>query len=365
MKSPEMVEKFHHVRARNHGGRLVLLFVALIAGTCSVLATVNWGSYRNRGAEWFRSEEGIQRADSILNWQAEAGDWPKNLNTAAEERSGDRGRIRGTFDNGSTVGELRFLAAMVGATGEEKYRNAFDRGLKHVLAAQYPNGGWPQSFPLQSNYSRHITFNDSTMSNLMNLMHDVAGDELFSFVEAEVRDDCRRRFERGVACILKAQIVVDGRLTVWCAQHDEITLEPRGARTYEHASLSGSESAGILRLLMSLDEPASDVRRSIDGGAAWFAKSRITGIRLERRAGERVVLEDKDADPLWARFYEIDSGRPIFSGRDGVIKFNFMEIERERRNGYAWYGKWGEQVARDYKSWRERCATGESTTVDK
>ena len=44
---------------------------------------------------------------------------------------------------------MRFLALMVQATRDIRYRAAFDRGVDYLLAAQYPNGGWPQYFPLR------------------------------------------------------------------------------------------------------------------------------------------------------------------------------------------------------------------------
>jgi PelA/Pel-15E family pectate lyase len=49
------------------------------------------------------------------------------------------------------------------------------------------------------------------------------------------------------------------------------------------------------------------------------------------------VVKDPGAPPLWARFYEIGTNRPIFSGRDGVVKYNLSEIEAERATGYRWY----------------------------
>lgn len=48
---------------------------------------------------------------------------------------------------------------------------------------------------------------------------------------------------------------------------------------------------------------------------------------------------------------EIESNRPLFSGRDGVKKYPLSEIEPERRNGYAWYGAWGEGVVARYEKW--------------
>jgi PelA/Pel-15E family pectate lyase len=59
--------------------------------------------------------------------------------------------------------------------------------------------------------------------------------------------------------------------------------------------------------------------------------------------------------PLWARFYEIGTNRPIFSDRDGVPKRELSEIGYERRNGYAWLGKWPQHLlAVEYPAWRHK-----------
>jgi len=59
------------------------------------------------------------------------------------------------------------------------------------------------------------------------------------------------------------------------------------------------------------------------------------------------------ADSRWARFYEIGTNRPIFSGRDGVIRYNLDEIEQERRDGYAWLGAWPRAlVEEEYPAWK-------------
>jgi pectinesterase len=67
---------------------------------------------------------------------------------------------------------------------------------------------------------------------------------------------------------------------------------------------------------------------------------------------------------LWARFYEIETNRPMFSGRDGVKKYAMSEIEAERRNGYAWYGPWGTGVASDYAKWKEKQSIGSTVAAD-
>jgi PelA/Pel-15E family pectate lyase len=70
---------------------------------------------------------------------------------------------------------------------------------------------------------------------------------------------------------------------------------------------------------------------------------------------DRVLEADASAGPLWARFYEIGTNRPIFSGRDSVIKYNVAEIEHERRTGYGWYSdSAADLLEKDYPRWQKR-----------
>jgi PelA/Pel-15E family pectate lyase len=324
---------------------------AAAATPASAADRAPWGTYARQPDAWYRGPEGARIAANIRSHQSQRGDWPKNVDNSAEPYHGEPARIEGTFDNGATVDELRFLARAFRATDDEKDRDAFVKGLDHILAAQYRTGGWPQLSPPGKGYHRQITFNDNTMVNLMRLARDVATGEDFRFVDPARRAAAGRAFDAGIACILKCQIKLDGTLTVWCAQHDEITLEPRPARTFEPISLSGAESADILLLLMSLNQPTPEVVRAIEAGARWFEKVKLTGIRESRINGDKRIVADPGAPPLWARFYEIPSLRPIFSGRDGVIKYDIAQIEPERRNGYAWYGGWGGKVADHYAKW--------------
>jgi PelA/Pel-15E family pectate lyase len=332
----------------------ITAFALVAAGaTNSWAAGFPWKSFAAKPDEWYRTGEAARIAANVLSYQSERGDWPKNLDTSAAPYRGDRSQLHGTFDNGATVGEMRFLARAVGVIGRTEYRDAFIKALDHVLAAQYTNGGWPQTYPPGKGYARHITFNDGTMVNLLELVRDVARSDGFRFVERARRETAERAFSTGIACILKCQITIDGRLAVWCAQHDETTLEPRGARTYELVSLSGAESAGILMLLMSLKNPSPDVTRAVRAGARWYEDAKITGIRQVVVNGDKKIVADRDAPPLWGRFYEIATNKPFFCGRDGVKKDELAAIEAERRNGYAWYGEWGRRVLARNAQWEK------------
>lgn len=299
--------------------------------------------------EWFRSDEGRECLENVLSWQSPEGGWPKNEDTTRKPFRGDRDELHGTFDNKATTGELRLLERAWEATRDKEYRKAFLKGFDHVLEAQYPNGGWPQYFPLSKAYHRHITFNDGSMVRVLDLLRDA---EDFKILDLSRRRKARQAVERGIDCIVKCQIVVDGEPTVWCAQHDEKTLAPAKARAYELPSFSGAESAGILHFLMSIDRPSPEVVKAIEGGVRWFDTVKLTGVRYERRNGR--VVEDPGASPIWARFYDLETGKPIFCDRDGVKRFSLEEVGRERRTGYAWFGNWGESVARDHAKWSKR-----------
>ena len=151
-------------------------------------------------------------------------------------------------------------------------------------------------------------------------------------------------------------------MTAWCAQHDEKDYSPRPGRSYELVSLSGGESVGIVRLLMSLEEPSPEVVRAVEGAVAWFESVKLKGIRVvvEKDAKSptgknRVVVKDSDAPPLWARFYQINSNKPIFADRDGVARHDLAEIGYERRNGYAWLGSWPQRLLeKEYPAWKAK-----------
>jgi pectate lyase len=318
--------------------------------------------YLKKRADWFAGAEAREIAANILSYQADLGGWPKNIDTTRATFKGDRKELKPTFDNDATTDELRFLARIFNATKDARYQSAFQKGLDYILKAQYPTGGWPQFAPPPKTYHRYITFNDNAMVRLLEFLREIYSTEVYTFVDEEHRRAARTAFERGIACILKCQIKVDGKLTAWCAQHDAKDYSPRPGRSYELVSQSGAESVPIVRLLMSLDNPSPEVVRAVDGAVAWFESAKLNGIRQvvvkdEKgpRGTNKIVVKDPSAPPLWARFSEIGTNRPIFSDRDGIAKHDLAEIGYERRNGYAWLGTWPQKLLADeYPAWKRK-----------
>ena len=304
--------------------------------------------------EWFRGDDGAKTLSVILSWQSKHGDWPKNTDTVSRKYTGDRATLRGTFDNSATTGELRVLARAVRLTGRQQYKQAFLKGFDHILKAQYANGGWPQYFPLRKGYSTHITFNDNCMIRLMQFLHEATTHKDFSFLDKARTAAATKAIEQGIDCILKCQVAINGKPTVWCAQHHEVTLAPVKARSYELASLSGAESAGVLKYLMTIGKPTPEIIRAVNAGVAWFESVKIEGFRYEKTKRGRTLVTDPSGQTLWARFYELKTNRPFFCDRDGIPKYSIDEIGEERRNGYAWYGGWGESLLNAYSKWPHR-----------
>jgi PelA/Pel-15E family pectate lyase len=253
----------------------------------------------------------------------------------------------------ATVNEIRFLARAHRVTKDDHYLRSAIEGIDFILKAQHPSGGWPHSYPhFRTRHDCYATFKDDEMTDIMRLLREVTRDTDYALIGDDKRAAAQQAFDRGVDYILKSQIVVDGKRTVWAQQHDEVSYEPRSARASDPVALSAGESAAVLTLLMSIDRPSAAVTRSIESGVAWYEAVKIPGIRIERTADDRTVRIDPNAPPIWARFYEIGTNRPIFMGRDGIIRYQVAEIEKERRGGYNWYDYWGKQVLEQYAVWK-------------
>jgi PelA/Pel-15E family pectate lyase len=328
---------------------------------------------------WFTTPEGEQVLTVVLSWQSRHGGWHKNYDslTPAPQAlrevedgkipAGDTRRVWedvATIDNDATYSELRLLARAIRVTGRADLRSAFDRGVEYLLRMQYPSGGFPQRFPLQNNYGRHITYNDGAMVGVLTFLRDAseAGRD-FAFIPPETRTRMQQALSRGIDCILSTQIVTDGQPTVWCQQHDEVTLAPAGARAYELPSYCSSESAGVTLFLMDIPNPDARVIRAIDGAVAWFEKTKIIGKKYERvptpntpKGTDRHLVDDPTGNtgPLWARFYDLKTTQPMFVDRDGVPKASVLDIGYERRNGYAWYSTMPQKVLKAYGEWKKR-----------
>jgi len=331
---------------------------------------IPWRRCLNQQPEFYATDQAIRIADNLLLYQRNSGGWQKNIEMASVLSEQDKAKLReaktrndSTLDNSATRSQMRYLAMVYQATGIERFKDAFLKGLDYVLEAQYDNGGWPQRYPNPTGYSKHITFNDGTMIGVLGVLRDITEKKPpYTFVDEQRCKKAETAVQKGIECILKCQIIANGRKTAWCAQHDEKTFVPRKARSYELASISGAESVGIVRFLMSIERPGPEIIESVQAAVAWFDEARLEGIKQIRkqdqskpRGFDKVIVEDASAPPIWARFYDIETNKPIFCSRDGIPKSTLAEISHERRNGYSWLGYYAtDLLANDYPAWQKK-----------
>ncbi|MFI1772013.1 pectate lyase [Thalassobellus citreus] len=324
----------------------------------------------------------ILKAENMLLWQRSNGGWPKEPyndfsgyereQTSIEISTANNTKdyTDTTIDNNHTVGELKFLLSAYNSTNNPNYLDAAIRAIDYLFEAQYDNGGWPQYYPLKTNYSRHITYNDNAMGNVMNLMKDIInGDSNTDVLDASYVAKAQTAFDKGIQVILDTQVKINGVKTAWCAQHDAVTLAPVKARSYELASNSGSESVGVTRLLMAIESPSAEVIDAVNSAIAWFESVKIVGYALQDTGSDKVLVEST-GNVMWGRFYTLDDytgneyeslfntfepNEPFFCSREGGPRKTIAEISHERRNGYSWYGNWPKNlISSEYTSWKTK-----------
>ena len=362
-------------------GWLCLFLVPIVAGAESGGKSPNlisWNHCLSQKPQFYATDDAIRIADNVLLFQRDTGGWPKGIDmarTLSEKQKAEalkaKSKKDSTLDNGATHTQLLYLARVYNATKIERFKQGFLKGVEYLLKAQYPNGGWPQFYPWEGHpeYSRFITFNDDAMMGAMSVLSDIAKKKShYAFVEENIHKRAKDAIQKGIECILKCQIVVDGKRTAWCQQHDQENFEPRPARIYEKISICGCESVDIVRFLMDIDRPGPEVIEAVQSAVLWFDNVKLTGIRQIEKPDQsaedgydKVIIEDANAPPVWARFYQIKTNRPIFCGKDGIIKYSLAEIEQERRTGYAWYGDWpAELLAKNYPAWQKKWTPGKN-----
>ncbi|NRD21823.1 pectate lyase [Winogradskyella litoriviva] len=348
---------------------LILVFVLFSLNTIAQVHDKSWRDIANKKEDvWFASLEAKQIAKNVLLYQRDIGGWPKNVQMhkpLSEDRKAELMALKpqgkgATTDNGATIQEMFFLSKMYRQTQDEQYKNSFLKGLDYLLEAQYDNGGWPQYYPLRKGYYTHITYNDDSMVNIMKLLRELKNNTNYYSIKPS-KSQLKKvtlAFNKGIDCILKTQYKQNGILTAWCAQHDENTLQPAKARSYELPSLSGAESAQIVLLLMSLENPSDKVITSINSAVTWFEKVKITGDEKDKiyngigQVMNKRMIPQENETAIWARFMNLEDNKPFFCDRDGIKKATLDEIGTERRDGYAWYKNDPQLVLDAYPNWK-------------
>ena len=229
-----------------------------------------------------------------------------------------------TFDDQATYAPAKFLLDLYVETRDPAYRKPLIKALDFVVEAQYPNGGWPQRYPLMydyphgghDDYTHYYTYNDGVTANNIKLLFD-AWEKLgiASYRDAAVR---------GMDFYIVSQLPYPQ--AGWAQQYT-MDMRPGWARTYEPAALSVHRTMTNIRDLMryytmtGYRRYLSPIPNAID----WLERSAIT--------------DDSSLNYTHAGFYELGTNKPLYYHFEGTGPEDYQYVVNHEREGAWWYRK--------------------------
>jgi pectinesterase len=302
---------------------------------------------------WLATDSARRIADAVVSWQTPSGGWAKRVDLTRGPRrpaqlySAERyAEGMASFDRRATISHLRFLANVHAARPDTAYRDAFVRGMDYIFAAQYPNGCWPQVFPIQGGGADAVHFDNLILSNILFLLHDVARGEVAPFVDEKERRRAGESLARGVRCLVDTQVVVDGRRTGWSARHDPLTLRPIPAPGGDPVALRPWESAVLLDFLMRQEADDPDVAAAVRGGVAWLRETMLWGWALP--PGQKPAATP-GAGPVWVRLVETGSNRGLYVW-NRILRSDWRDWA-DSTWGYTWFTEQPRAALDAYEPW--------------
>ncbi len=263
----------------------------------------------------------VDAAQALLYGQLESGGWTASIDFDANGSHADRyrnGKGRAKGKNYSTLDDDKTQAAVCLLMKVDKaldFKNAEIHdatllALNSLLAAQFANGGFPQGWkepvsvqPVKfasypdydwrtenriKEYWDYYTLNDGlvgTVARTLHLAHQTYGDSKYREALLKLGD-----------FLILAQMPEPQ--PAWAQQYN-FNMQPMWARKFEPPAISGRESEDAMETLMFLYEQTNDKKylAPIESAIAWMKRSLL-------------------ADGQIARFYELQTNRPLYFVRD-------------------------------------------------
>ncbi|MCE5249028.1 pectate lyase [bacterium] len=202
-----------------------------------------------------------------------------------------------TYDDNTTQGCTRFLLRLYVTTLDPAYREPLLRALDFMLISQYPNGAWPQRYPLRyefvhdglADYTSYYTLNDNMMRDILDVLVEAwekLGNE--EYLEAALR---------GADFLIASQGPEDQ--AGWAEQYD-LNMQPAWARTHEPAGYMPRQTVECILQLERFYLMTGDRRylAPVPRAIGWLEKS--------------TFKTDSSGHSLLARYYEPGTNKPVY-----------------------------------------------------
>jgi len=242
-----------------------------------------------------------------------------------------------TFDDNVTQGATRFLLHLYLETLDPAYHSSLRKALDFILMAQYPNGGWPQRYPLSYEYA-HEEFDDYTSNYTLN--DNAMNNTIRTLLEAYValgNEEYLESARRGGDFFMISQGPKE--LPGWAEQFD-MNIQPDWGRTHEPPAIGTRQTAHTLDMLMELYLFTGDRRylRPVPATLDW-----MESVKIEERKGgvyelaryydpltflpiRKTLLDEKGPEGYLISVYNSSDEVP-FSGRKQTVDFLKMKNE--------------------------------------
>ncbi|UCC98911.1 MAG: hypothetical protein JSW66_03295 [Phycisphaerales bacterium] len=293
-------------------------------------------AYKATG-ERFYLDAAIKAAEALMYGQLKSGGWTNciDFNAAgrvAQYRNGKGGgKNYSSLDDGQTQSAIRMLVLADEALGfeHEKIHESALLALDALLAAQFPNGAFPQvwSGPVSPQPIVKASFPDydwRTEGRIRNYWDMYTLNDNIPGYVAETLIEARRVYRdakydaalrRLGDFLLLAQMPEPQ--TAWAQQYN-YDAKPIWARAFEPPGISGHESQEVLETLMDIycatDNPK--YLEPIPRALAYLRRSLLPDGRL-------------------ARFYELETNKPLYMFRRGKV-YTLTYDDSDVPSHYGW-----------------------------
>lgn len=201
-----------------------------------------------------------------------------------------------TFDDDITSDAARFLLRMYLEKLDPSYKPSLDKAIGFILKSQYPNGGWPQRYPLKydfnkeghPDYTSFYTFND-----------DVIWENVHFLIQCYLSLGEERFLEpilRGMNFYLLSQ---DG-CGAW-GQQLTLNMQTAGARTYEPAAFLPSTTCENALLLLKFYQYTGDRKFlvRVPDAIKWLEETKLPVDQVNEGRDHSTFVEPGTNKPIY------------------------------------------------------------------
>ncbi len=292
-----------------------------------------------------------QAAEALAYGQLESGGWTNSVDfdpqgSVAQYRNGKaRGKNNSSLDDGQTQSAIQLMIRADAALGfaNQEIHDAAISSLEALLAAQFPNGGFPQVWtdPVQpqpvakANYPDYDWRSEGRIKDYWD--HYTLNDDVCGYVTAALHDAYRAYRDDKYLDALKS--LGDFLLLAqmpdpqpgWAQQYN-YEMQPIWARKFEPPAVSGDESQEVIETLIEI--------------------SSITGDKKYLEPVPRALKYLKDSllsDGRLARYYELKTNRALYMERAGKV-YELTYDDGNLPDHYGWKSESRlEELEADYR----------------